>query len=132
MFFPYSPFYYNNYYRHFYPKYYNKANTQSVPNTNLVNQNLNQKKVQQDIKQESKNKDYKITENQKRSAKYNSFAKLNPSALFDFNLYTPVIEILGIKLYLDDLIIIGLLFFLYKEEVHDEILFSILLLLLLN
>ena len=33
MFFPYSPFYYNNYYRHFYPKYYNKANTQSVSNT---------------------------------------------------------------------------------------------------
>lgn len=132
MFFPYSPFYYNNYYRHFYPKYYNKTNTQSVSNTNLINQNIKEKKMQQDIKQESENKDYKITENQKRSSKYNSFAKLNPSALFDSNLNTPVIEILGIKLYLDDLIIIGLLFFLYKEEVHDEILFSILLLLLLN
>ena len=43
-----------------------------------------------------------------------------------------IFEIFGIKLYLDDLIILGLLFFLYKEDVHDEILFCILLLLLIG
>lgn len=44
----------------------------------------------------------------------------------------PIIEILGIKLFLDDLIILGLLFILYKEEVKDEMLFIILILLLLS
>ena len=47
-----------------------------------------------------------------------------------FNL--PVFDIFGIKLYNDDLLIIGLLFFLYSENVHDDELFLVLLLLLLN
>ncbi len=44
----------------------------------------------------------------------------------------PVFDIFGIKLYNDDLLIIGLLFFLYSENVHDDELFLVLLLLLLN
>ncbi len=43
-----------------------------------------------------------------------------------------ILEILGIKLYLDDLIILGLLFILYQEEVKDEMLFICLILLLLS
>lgn len=43
-----------------------------------------------------------------------------------------ILEILGIKLYLDDIIILGLLFILYTEEVKDEMLFICLLLLLLS
>jgi hypothetical protein len=39
-------------------------------------------------------------------------------------------EIFGIKLFLDDLIILGILFFLYKEEVKDDMLYIILFLLL--
>ena len=42
----------------------------------------------------------------------------------------PILELLGIKLYLDDLIILGILFFLYKQNVKDEMLYIILLLLL--
>ena len=38
-------------------------------------------------------------------------------------------EFFGINLYLDDLIILGLLFFLYKEKVDDQFLYMILLLL---
>lgn len=48
------------------------------------------------------------------------------------NTEKPIIEILGIQLYQDDLIILGLLFFLYKEEVKDESLFISLILLLLS
>lgn len=41
-------------------------------------------------------------------------------------------EIFGIRLYFDDILILCLLFFLYKEEVHDQLLFIALLLLLLS
>ena len=44
----------------------------------------------------------------------------------------PILEILGIKLYFDDILIIGLLFFLYNEGVKDEFLFISLILLLLG
>ncbi len=41
-------------------------------------------------------------------------------------------EILGLKLHFDDLLIIALLFFLYKEEVKDTYLYIALILLLLS
>lgn len=41
-------------------------------------------------------------------------------------------ELFGIKLYFDDLLILALLFFLYKEEVNDSYLYIILLMLLLS
>lgn len=44
----------------------------------------------------------------------------------------PVWEIWGIKLYSDDILIMGLLFFLYTEGVKDEMLFICLILLLLG
>lgn len=48
------------------------------------------------------------------------------------DLEKPVLEILGLKLYLDDILIISLLYFLYEEDVKDETLFISLLLLLLS
>lgn len=123
--FPFIPFY-NNYYNHFYPHYYKKSG--NIKNTPIIEEN------NPDIieKNKLKNAEKQNKDKQKRSVKYNSFANINLSALLDSDLNTPIIEILGIKLYLDDLIIIGLLFFLYKEDVQDEILFGILLLLLLS
>ena len=41
-------------------------------------------------------------------------------------------DLFGIKLYFDDVLILSLLFFLYKEEVKDEMLFLALVLLLLS
>ena len=41
-------------------------------------------------------------------------------------------ELFGLKIYLDDLLIVTLLFFLYQEKVHDEGLFITLVLLLLS
>lgn len=43
-----------------------------------------------------------------------------------------VLNIFGITLHFDDLLIIGLLFFLYSEGVQDEMLFVALILLLLS
>lgn len=42
------------------------------------------------------------------------------------------LELLGLKLYYDDILILSLLFFLYKEEVKDEGLFLSLVLLLIS
>lgn len=41
-------------------------------------------------------------------------------------------DLFGIKLYFDDVLILSLLFFLYKEEVKDECLFLALVLLLIS
>jgi len=41
-------------------------------------------------------------------------------------------DLFGIKLYFDDVLILSLLFFLYKEEVKDEGLFLSLVLLLIS
>lgn len=41
-------------------------------------------------------------------------------------------DIFGIRLYFDDILILCLLFFLYQEEVNDQLLFMALLLLLLS
>lgn len=71
--------------------------------------------------------------NKKIPPKYNSFSP------FDFidnvlngNINGPIFEILGIELYLDDIIILCVLFLLYKEGVRDEMLFLALILLLLT
>lgn len=71
--------------------------------------------------------------NEKRSSsKHNSYNPfyINFSSFSDIE--QPLIEIMGLKLYLDDVIIIGLLFFLYNEGVKDDILFISLILLLLS
>lgn len=68
----------------------------------------------------------------------NRYSKSTPISpvFFDIsgfsNLEKPVLEILGIKLYQDDLIILALLFILYKENVNDEMLFISLILLLVS
>lgn len=71
-------------------------------------------------------------EEKRMAPKHNSFANFNLSNLFSSNLEEPILEILGIKLYFDDILIIGLLFFLYSEGVKDDFLFIVLILLLLG
>lgn len=44
----------------------------------------------------------------------------------------PIIEFAGFKLYLDDLLILGILLFLYEEGVKDNLLFLFLFFLLLT
>ncbi len=54
--------------------------------------------------------------------------KANENSLND----KPLFEILGIKLYFDDVLLICLIFFLYNEGVQDQYLFITLILLLLS
>lgn len=44
----------------------------------------------------------------------------------------PIFEMFGIKLYIDDILILCLLYFLYEENVKDDMLFMVLLLLLIS
>lgn len=129
--FPFSPFNYR-----FYPNYINRnrinnkkgqgRKIKEVIETKIDLENSEIKKEEENI-DETNNRNY----NKKRTSK-NNFANFNISAILNSDINTPILEILGIKLYLDDLIIIGLLFFLYKEDVQDELLFFILILLLLS
>ncbi len=73
------------------------------------------------------------TENKKnKSSRYSGFGPIQFQNPFDMNSDEPIIEILGISLYLDDIIILGLLFFLYQEGVKDYMLFLVLIMLLLS
>lgn len=81
----------------------------------------------------AENNEKRETESRKKiPSKHNSFANINFSNLFSSNREEPIIEILGISLFFDDIIILALLFFLYQEGVQDEILFITLILLLLS
>lgn len=126
--FPFFRFPYHNYY---YPHPYNINPENTYKQENLKDYNYEEtKKIEEDgdVKKDTKeNVRYR-----KISSKHNSFANVNLSNLFSSNLDEPILEILGIKLYLDDIIILGLLFFLYTEGVQDEILFITLILLLLS
>lgn len=90
-----------------YYKYYNHFNKQIADSENVNNE-----------KKESitNSKPISNTNNYKRSSD-------SEQAIF---------EIMGIKLYLDDLIILGVLYFLYEQNVKDEMLYIILFLLLIS
>ncbi len=118
--FPFFRFPYPNYYYSYHPNY-NKVNFSQKIKKNDSNSVKEEQKQEENI------------ENKKRSSKYNSFGPIHfTNPFFHTNLEDPVLEILGVQLYLDDLIIIGLLFFLYKEGVQDQMLFLSLILLLLT
>lgn len=70
--------------------------------------------------------------NSKKSSKYYSIGPIFLNTIGFSNKEEPILEISGLKLYLDDLIILALLFLLYKEEVKDDILFILLILLLIG
>ena len=147
--FPFFPFGYKRYspYYTYYNMRQNNINSSNCANpksyisstpakfsfsNNCNNNNLSCNQNENNDINNNTNINYDHSKNHKKSSKYNHFANINFNSLFGSDLEQPIIEILGIQLYLDDLIILGLLFFLYKEDVHDEILFGILLLLLLS
>lgn len=126
---PRFPFFGFPYQYPYYSKYYNN---------NYYYQNM-----KNDIKQSNKNdKETKenLTQDKEDNNRYNTktSSKNNQLLPFSFNFTgfsdydKPIIEILGIKLFLDDIIILSILFILYKEGVKDEMLFIALILLLLS
>ena len=104
--------FYNNYYRYYRP--YSPHNTY---HPSVIEDKTSPKKEDN------------IQEKSSRSYSFGPLQFKNP--LFN-NIEEPIFEILGIQLYLDDIIILGLLFFLYQEGVQDEMLDIALILLLLS
>ena len=72
------------------------------------------------------------TRQEKKSSNYSSIGPILINTNGFSNQEEPLIEFSGLKLYLDDLIILSLLFFLYKEDVKDDMLFILLILLLIT
>lgn len=103
--FPFLGYPYNYNYYNYYNRYIN----------NTQNENHNNNKQQENS----------ITNHDKISntINLNSTTQNSDQAIF---------EIFGLRLFLDDLIIVGLLFFLYQQDVKDELLYIILMLLLFS
>ncbi len=134
--FLYSPSYYNRYYKN-YGNRYNKYYNSDVPNYNKTdtanrNENMqNNEKIKQD--------DFSSQENRSQN-KGNTLFSFLPSSIGPLvfhpealtNKEQPLFEMFGIHLYLDDIIIICILIFLYQEEVHDQMLYLCLFLLLIS
>lgn len=141
--FPFFKLPYNNYYRYYNP--YIARNNTSNNNYNNNNANTNDNndykakgtidsiKVDETVNGEPQFRGK--LEKSEKSSRYKTFGPIsfkNPFSDLDFDPEEPVLQILGLNLYLDDIIIIGLLFFLYEEGVKDDMLFLSLILLLLS
>lgn len=74
------------------------------------------------------NYNYKNNINEKENIKNNDFKKINNTSKNKKDYF----EIFGLKLYLDDILLLCLIFFLYNEGVKDTELFISLILLLLS
>lgn len=146
--FPFFRLPFNNYYKYYNPYIArNNSYNNNCSNNNIINNNAST----------LDNNDYKCKgttnnlkndetvdlgsnfrgkfEKHEKSSRYKSFGPIsfkNPFLDSGFDLEEPVLQVLGLNLYLDDIIIIGLLFFLYEEGVKDDMLFLSLILLLLS
>ena len=137
---PFRPFYpyYNS--RRFSPYMPHPTQPTEINVTNNNGQNLNTSE-NTNFEHKYNNNDFKAKKNRNSSFLDNPISSifsflptnigpltLNPDALYDSD--EPLFEFFGIRLFLDDIIIICSLIFLYKEEVHDQMLFVVLFLLL--
>lgn len=84
-------------------------------------------------------KNYRVSSNSFRDRNSQDFPKEEPKLInpditsrSNHDCDTQYFDILGIRLYFDDILILCLLLFLYQEEVNDQLLFIALLLLLLS
>ena len=121
---PFSPYFGSPYYRR--PQnHVHKLNGQNF---------YNQKK--EPIPKDSSNKHYNTNNNYNCKNESNNNLLFNTPNIktdsFNSHEYEQFINIFGFKLYFDDLLILALLFFLYKEEIKDESLYIALILLLLT
>lgn len=99
----------------------------SFPYFYPYNRNYNYYKYYHNNKTSLENKnDFNIENNQKQSC------QIENSNLATNSNDKPLFEIFGLKLYMDDILILCLLYFLYEENVKDELLFIALLMLLLS
>ncbi len=109
---------------------YSKTNT-TMKNHNQTQHFNSAKHTEINNKKESSQVDEKIL-HEKKSSKYSSIGPILINTNGFSNKEEPVIIFSGLKLYLDDLIILSILYFLYKEDVKDDMLFILLILLLIS
>ena len=124
--------FYNNYYRYYrpYPPHISKHHLVEDKSSFTINSILASKELP--LQEDFSNNSSKSSNKEEKSSRYYSFGPINfKNPLFN-DIEEPIFEILGIQLYLDDIIILGLLFFLYQEGVQDEMLYIALILLLLG
>ena len=123
---PFRPIYpYHN------PKYF--SSYKKVENTRDHSQN------KEDEKAKAKEKEENNRVSPIKDTPINSILSIFPTSIgplnFNPNAFTnnnePIFEMFGIHLYLDDIIIICILIFLYQEEVNDQLLYITLFMLLL-
>lgn len=126
------PFFSFPHFRRYYPNYYNnKLSTSVINNTYSPINNA----TYSNLKESYINNNFSHKEEKKASSRSfsSSFSFLN-NLLYqeDRKEDEPFFKIFGIKLYYDDILLISLIFFLYKEEVKDQYLLFALILLLLS
>lgn len=131
------PFFSFPHFRRYYPNYYSNMPSSHIINTPISNAYSPIKKTAHpNIKNISTSDNISHKEQEKKASpksSASSFSFLN-NLLHqeDRNEDESFFEILGIKLYYDDILLISLIFFLYQEEVKDQYLFIALILLLLS
>lgn len=128
--FPFSRFPFYAYPRNYSRNHYPKANTfdRNNDNTGTYDDSNNTESHEEENCTQFDRKNNK----EKKSSKYNSIGPILINTDGFSNKEEPLIEFSGLKLYSDDLIILCLLFFLYKEDVKDDMLFIFLILLLIS
>ena len=126
--YPYLYYYKNQQLPNFYSQN-SKQTTNGQNNSEFSNSLISYNNEEYEIKNKHKKEE---NEHKSKTSRYNSCGPINFQNPFSVNSEEPVLEFLGIKLYLDHIIILGLLFFLYNEGVKDEMLFLSLILLLLS
>lgn len=144
--FPFFRFPYNNYYRYYnyrnnFSRNINHLNHDEERNSTTCPLSGDNRNTENYIEQNNNfiNNSSKITNSKNNNNKLikdkSSKFHLGP-IVFDSSSFSdsekPILELLGLKLYLDDILIISLLYFLYEEDVKDETLFISLILLLLS
>ena len=115
-----------SFYNHFYPRYYNPYWR------NQAHSNINSEDKHTYEKEYTTYEDNSTYKNQEKSSRYYGFGPIHFKNPLFCDIEEPIFDVLGISLYLDDIIILGLLFLLYQEGVHDEMLYIVLILLLLS
>ena len=131
--FPFYPYHHSRYY---------PFNTYNRYNKTYYNNNVDDYKSQTYITRNNKNvkndktdKTLQNNQNTKNSKKFNETIEFSKDSNYEKRNYqdnSAIIEIFGLKLYYDDILLICLIFFLYNEGIKDDSLFTILVLLLLS
>ena len=122
--------FYNRYYRYYNPYFRNRVSSYHEPDKKHISSDCHEKIDDSSCSE----KDMDSSCSNKRGNSFGGFS-FGPISFKNFvfgDLESPIFDVFGIQLYLDDIIILGLLFFLYQEGVQDEMLYIALILLLIG